>query len=200
MKKKNSTHATTPGRRLDIIHAALICFMDKGLSDTSISDICNRSGASIGSIYHHFKSKEQLATAVYLEGIKNYHHGYLNALNSQTNAKEGIRAVIQYHIQWVIDHPEWARYLFKERHASFMGDTEQEFRKLNQAFMQEASQWFRVHINAGKLKKLPPDIFTSILMGPCQEFARQYLFCQTQSDPDKSVTKIALATWEALKQ
>ena len=89
MKTKNVTHATTPSRRRQIIHGALACFTERGVAQTSMADICRRSNASTGSIYHHFKSKEQLAAAVYLEGISDYQQGFLAVLEEQQNARKG---------------------------------------------------------------------------------------------------------------
>jgi len=199
MKRKHSKHATTAKRKQQIIQAALACFIQTGVTDTSIADICKLAGASIGSVYHHFKSKELLAASVYLEGIRNYQNGYLAELENCDNPKDGITAVVHYHLWWVIDHPDWSRYLFKERHAAFMGKAEEKFNRLNHTFMRQASSWFREHIDAGKLKNLPPDIFTSVLMGPCLEFARHYLFGQTRSNPEEAAQKISQAIWQALK-
>src|SRR5258708_35559368 len=62
--------ASSERRRQEIMAAALDCFTAKGFSETSMADIQERSGASMGSIYHHFESKERLAAALYLEGLK----------------------------------------------------------------------------------------------------------------------------------
>jgi len=199
MKRKHTRHASTALRRQQIIQAALTCFTKTGVADTSIADIGSVAGASVGSMYHHFTSKELLAASVYLEGIRNYQNGYLAELERCRNAKEGISAVVHYHLRWVLDHPDWSRYLFKERHAAFMGQAEEEFKNLNHAFLKQASDWFREHIDSGKLKRLPPDIFISILMGPCLEFARQVLFGQARSNPEKAAQQISLAIWQALR-
>ena len=55
-------------RRQAILDAALACFTNKGFTETTMEDIRIRSGASTGSIYHHFSNKEMLARALYLEG------------------------------------------------------------------------------------------------------------------------------------
>jgi AcrR family transcriptional regulator len=199
MKRKHSQHATTAKRRQQILQAALACFIKTGVTDTGVADICKLAGASIGSVYHHFKSKEQLAASVYIEGIRNYQNGYLAELENCDNARDGITAVVHYHLWWVIDNPDWSRYLFKERHAAFMGKAEEEFKRLNHTFLRQASSWFQEHINAGKLKKLPPDIFISVLMGPCLEFARHYLFGQARTNPKEAAQKISQAIWQALK-
>ncbi|MFF0827084.1 TetR/AcrR family transcriptional regulator [Brevibacillus sp. NPDC003359] len=54
-------------RRLDgektkqhIVEKATELFSQKGYSATSIEDICQATGASKGSLYYHFKNKEQL--------------------------------------------------------------------------------------------------------------------------------------------
>ena len=200
MKRVNSTHAKTQQKRKQIINAALKCFTESGVADTNMSVICKRSKASIGSIYHHFKSKEQLAAAVYLDGIQDYQDGYIDVLEKQTQAKDGIFKVIEYHLNWVMDHPDWSRYLFKERHATFLGENKQIFDQLNRAFFKRAADWFKTHIQAGTFKKLPPDIFVSILMGPCQVFSSQYLFDQTCSDINRACREIADAVWNALKK
>lgn len=199
MKRINTIHAKTHQKRKQIINAALMCFTESGVADTNMNDICKRSKASIGSIYHHFKSKEQLAAAVYLDGIKDYQDGYIRVLERQSDAKAGIFKVVEYHLNWVVDHPDWARYLFKERHATFLGETKQVFDQLNKSFFRRAAGWFKPHIQSKTLKKLPPDIFVSILMGPCQAFSSQYLFDQTCSDIKPACRQIADAVWDALK-
>ena len=45
-------------RRTEILDAALRCFDRRGVTATTIEDIRAESGASIGSIYHQFTSKD----------------------------------------------------------------------------------------------------------------------------------------------
>ena len=56
-------------RRTDILDAALEAFTVHGYSATSMSDLRRTTGASTGSLYHHFPSKEHLAAALYLEAL-----------------------------------------------------------------------------------------------------------------------------------
>ena len=62
-------------RRDAILEAALDCFASYGFAKTTMDDIRLRAGASTGSLYHHFKSKEQLAAELYLEGVRRYQQG-----------------------------------------------------------------------------------------------------------------------------
>ena len=69
------TDATKAARRAQIIEAAVNCFLERGYTNTSMSDIIKASGLSSGSIYSHFSGKEDiLVTAInerldYLEDL-----------------------------------------------------------------------------------------------------------------------------------
>ena len=68
------TDATKAARRAQIIEAAVSCFLEKGYTNTPMSDIIKASGLSSGSIYSHFTGKEDiLVTAINerLENVKN---------------------------------------------------------------------------------------------------------------------------------
>ena len=54
------TDATKAARRAQIIEAAVSCFLEKGYTNTSMSDIIKASGLSSGSIYSHFAGKEDI--------------------------------------------------------------------------------------------------------------------------------------------
>ena len=64
---------TTPTRRwarsdatqLRILDAATEVFSARGFSAATMADIVEHSGASIGSIYHHFGGKKELFLAIY---------------------------------------------------------------------------------------------------------------------------------------
>ena len=78
----------TEERRREIIDAALACFTEAGFLATTMDDIRRRAEASNGSVYHHFKSKEQLAAAVYLTAISEYQVGLVKALGACRGPKK----------------------------------------------------------------------------------------------------------------
>lgn len=198
MKRLKSKHAASPGRKLMVIKAALACFTERGYTDTTISDVCAKSGMSVGSLYHHFKSKEQLAAAVYLEGIRDYQQGYVEAMEKATQARTGVKAIIGFHLRWVEKNRDWARYLFQQRHAGFMGETVEDFNRLNAEFFKRVSAWFKVHIASGEMRRLPFDLYMGIMMGPCQEFSRLILNGSATTPIDKAFEVIGDAAWRAL--
>ena len=199
MRKTRKRYAGTDTRRRQIIEAALACFNEMGFIDATMEDIRSRSGASHGSIYHHFKGKDQLAAAVYLEGIIDYQTGMLTALAGLEGAREGMQGIVRYHLGWVRDHPDWARYLFQMRHAGFLAETEEAIEEENRRFAEGLGEFVRRHVEDGTLRRVPREIFIALLLGPCQEYARHWLRTGNAEDLDLAVDEIAEAAWQSLR-
>lgn len=51
-------------RKNEILDAAGILFSEKGYENTSVTDIMNAVGIAKGTLYHHFKSKEDIMDAL----------------------------------------------------------------------------------------------------------------------------------------
>ena len=70
-------------RRQAILDAALQAFTESGTTAATVDDVRRLSGASVGSIYHHFGDKEGLAAALYVEGLRSYQEGFLAVLERE---------------------------------------------------------------------------------------------------------------------
>ena len=70
------TDATKAARRAQIIEAAVSCFLEKGYTNTSMSDIIKASGLSSGSIYSHFSGKEDILVSAINERLENVKNLY----------------------------------------------------------------------------------------------------------------------------
>jgi AcrR family transcriptional regulator len=51
------------GQRDLIIDAALECMIEKGVPETTLRDVCQRAGISMGALYVHFTAREELILA-----------------------------------------------------------------------------------------------------------------------------------------
>lgn len=182
-----------------ILMAALECFNTRGVAGTTIADIRAKAGASVGSIYHHFGSKEAIAAALYLEGLREYQWEFVECLRRHRTAEAGIKAAVAYHLAWIRSHQAWARYLLHTREAAFLADAEDDIRKLNRAFAADVTAWGAPHVEAGVLARLPSPVFFAILLGPAQSYARQWLAGRTDLSPERARHALATAAWNALR-
>jgi AcrR family transcriptional regulator len=187
-------------RRRTILRAALECFAGLGYDATTLEDIRSRSGASTGSIYHQFSGKEELAAAVYLEGLRDYQQGLLAELARHRRAAGGIRAIVRYHLAWVARQPDWARYLVHMRHTESVAATEPAIRELNGSFLEGALAWLRPRIERGELRRLPTELFIALALGPAQELARLWLSGRTQLDLTRATRLLADEAWRSLRK
>ena len=197
MNRKRS-HPGSAARRRDIIRAALACFSEIGFSRTTMADIRRRAKASTGSIYHQFESKEHLAAEVYLEGIGDHQAGLIAALEGEADARRGIRAMIAHHLGWVRANDDWARFLFQGRHSALTAEAQQALEELNSELMRRAGRWFDAQVEAGRLRRLPADIYVALVAGPYLAHTRLYLSARACTGVNEAIELLADAAWRSL--
>jgi AcrR family transcriptional regulator len=182
-----------------ILAAALECFAERGFASTTIEEIRERSGASVGSIYHHFGGKEGLAAELYVEGLRGYQQGLLLALEANPEAEAAVRALVRHHLRWVEEHPRLAQFLMNRRETELRSVTEERVRELNRAFLPRVAVWVERQIKAGALRPLPFDLWEPVLLGPSQELARLWLAGRIQITLSQAERELADTTWRAVK-
>lgn len=62
MPRVSEEHLTA--RREQILAAARVCFLSKGLHNTSMQDLIQEAGLSVGAVYRYFKSKNEIIAAI----------------------------------------------------------------------------------------------------------------------------------------
>ncbi|WP_433370729.1 TetR/AcrR family transcriptional regulator [Actinoplanes sp. CA-142083] len=62
MPRVSEEHLTA--RREQILAAARVCFLSKGLHNTSMQDLIQEAGLSVGAVYRYFKSKNDIIAAI----------------------------------------------------------------------------------------------------------------------------------------
>ncbi len=191
--------AATEVRRRQILDAALRCFNRAGLAETKMGDICAEAAVSTGSVYHHFAGKDQLAAALYLEGSRDYQQGLLAELQRHATAERGIRAMVAHHIDWVVRHPDWARFLSQHRQSELLGAAQPELDVMSRSFHGEVAAWLLPFIERGEVARLPRDLFTPVAMGPTLEYMARWLTGGEQGDPRRATQVLATAAWNAVR-
>jgi AcrR family transcriptional regulator len=185
--------------RRQILSAVLSCFVEKGLVAASIEEIRLAAGASIGSLYHHFDSKDDLAAALFVEGLRDYQEGAVAELRAHRGAEEGVKAAAIHHLRWVMCHTELAYFIFSMGGLHSPGPRANELRDLNQAFFSEYKRWLSRHIRSGEIRKVPADLYYALWIGPAHELARHLLSGRVQTPWQQAADLLADAAWTALR-
>ncbi len=90
-------------RREALLAAAMACFARNGFRATSMRDICKQAGVSIGGLYCHFRSKEEIVLAIAAQPRTGFDTTYAQARNavekgrpSHTVACDVVRTLMQF--------------------------------------------------------------------------------------------------------
>jgi len=65
VKQAGRRWSSTENVRADFLDAARAVFAKRGFSEASVTEVVERAGASVGSLYHHFGSKTDLFLALW---------------------------------------------------------------------------------------------------------------------------------------
>ena len=110
-------------RREALLDAAAAMFVAKGYDGTSIRDIAGAVGMLPGSLYYHFKSKEDLLLAVYRKGVARFEAAIAEALGRTTSEPwQAIEAACTAHLSTLLDGGDYARIVNPEFVRSFPPD------------------------------------------------------------------------------
>jgi AcrR family transcriptional regulator len=77
---------STPKTRRVLLDAARQVFTEQGFSQTSVADVVERAGSSVGSLYHHFGGKSELFLALWHEHQRTHEEAASKAVARLRNA------------------------------------------------------------------------------------------------------------------
>jgi len=184
-------------RKAAILAAALAVFSEKGIAAATIDDIRHASQASVGSIYHHFGTKEGIAAALFAQGLDDYWRKLIAGIAAAPTAERAICALVGTHVTWITSRPDLARFLFARRQA-VSPEHEQAMRARTAGYFKMAMDQMKPWFKQGVLRRLPPELYGPLLLGPAQELARNWLGGRTTLDPQAAVAELAGAAWRSL--
>lgn len=182
-----------------ILSAALSCFIDKSVEETSIADIRKESGISVGSIYHHFANKDAIVVNLFMTGMQDHAQLQKTSLEQLEGAEAGVKAVVSCYIDWIVTNPDWARFIFRYRGLVDHVDQSELNRERKREHYAYLRDWFTPHIDAGQLKALPFEVYHSLIIGPAQDYALRWL----RGDARQSLAELrelyAEAAWQSVR-
>jgi len=155
-------------RRETILDAALESLEADG--EVTIEGVRGRSGASIGSIYHHFGDKDGILGALYARVLGEYQAGVLLVLGADPNAEDGIKDLVRHHLRWVERNPERALFLLDRGAARERAGEEVE--ELNKSLFAAVEDWIG---DQESICPMPREVFFVSVFGPAQALSRSWL-------------------------
>ena len=197
-ERKKGRVAATQARKESVLTAALACFALRGIEHTTVSDIQREARCSIGSIYHHFGSKEGIAEELFLDGIQRLNRGMLKKVRGSRSCEESVRAVVDYYCEWSTRNQDLARYLHS-RDIDFSAESRRRLHEIHRAYITAIFTWFAPFVERGEMRILPIETYVPLISGPIQEYVRRWLSGQHRKSPRQVKALFAEAAWNAVK-
>lgn len=198
-RKTQTRKSQTSALKSRVMEVSLAHFSDVGIEQTNVGDILQDADCSVGSLYHHFGSKEGIAEALFVEGVDHFNAGLLAALLPRRTASTGIKAMVTFCCEWVTDQPQLAAFLLS-REIKLSELARLELREKDRAFGQSTYDWFAPHVKSGELQALPTGLYMPLICGPTLECSRMWLSGRSARSPGEAAAILAEASWQSVRK
>ncbi|MCB8925311.1 MAG: TetR/AcrR family transcriptional regulator [Ardenticatenaceae bacterium] len=195
---EQTRQTATAVRQAAILTATLALVGEKGVTAVTMNDICTRSGASVGSVYHHFKDREGVLYALYRDCFADCFGQLRTAVLATHEAQVGIEALVHTYLEWVAANPARAAFIYEASQGTLLRSYQAEIVAFKGAFYADIFAWMLPFVESGELLRLPPWAYDAIIMGPAHEFSRRWLGGMQELALDEAKNIIATAVWRAI--
>ena len=103
-----------------IIAAALQLFTQRGYFSTSVPDMARTAQVSVGSIYHHFKDKEDVARALFVGLMEGLQEALAKIAHDNATAHDRCRAVMAMLFELTESNRDAMDFMLYAKHRDFL--------------------------------------------------------------------------------
>lgn len=147
--------------RLDILDAASRLFASQGVENTSMSDIADETGFSVGKIYKFFPSKKSLFLHIAENYLEQLHTAILQANNPNISPVDRIKNVMEAGIEVSNSGPDQVLMHLRESPNLFV-ELKRPYREIHKTTFEKL---LSEGISSGQLKPHNPQYVAIMLIG-----------------------------------
>lgn len=183
-----------------ILAAALKLFVEQGYFNTNVPDLSRESKCSVGSIYHTFKNKEEVAVALYNEGLNAFRQALLFSIKDKTDVEDVLKTVVKSFLTFSEVNHQLSKYMWLCRHNEFMsGIIKHPTRVGFDELGRKLTKTIKSGIRTKRLRSFKAEVIWSILFGVPLSYVRDWLDSYNPESPQNVSEELAEACWRALK-
>jgi len=175
-------------KRTAILSASLTLFTERGFHGTPTSMIAREAGIATGTLFHYFKTKEELITALYLS-VKKEAGAVLKAgADGGRDWEEKLDRAGRAYIEWGLENPEKVRFMQQFCYSPFVSKETHEEGISHFLFFYDL---IAEGIRAGRIKDCPPVLVLSTIS---QGFVATILRVAAEPDPGRRKEMLEMST------
>lgn len=184
-------------RKEQIVEAALKLVSSHGLSRLSVAAVARRVGLVPSGIYRHFRSKDEILTAMLDLIERRLTENVLAACEESDNAVEQLRGVLMRHVRFIREGRAIPRIVFADE--SFVGHPHRKLRvqQILRGYLGRVSEIVRQGQHQGRIRPdFDPDTAAMMMIGIVMPAGVLWHL----SDGGFDVTRHADRAWQMLQR
>ena len=194
LKKTKKIQARGENTRTAIMQAAIELFAEFGYKGTPIRAIIKKSGASMGSFYHHFKDKADLYVTIAEEGslaVRRFMRS-VGDFESDAPLEERAWEFFRAYIDAASKHHSMVLLLISEKE-TLPPDIKQMVQEEIATHRRELEQGLSQGVEAGVLEPMNTRMASEAIVGMVLHMVKAY-FMEPDLDKDEVITTLARST------
>ncbi|MBP7734947.1 MAG: TetR/AcrR family transcriptional regulator [Spirochaetes bacterium] len=158
-----------------ILDTAMDIFRETGTTRIPVVDLSERSGATAGSIYHHYGCMNGVAAALYIRSLSGLLKTIAKAVQRQNTPELVIRSLVKAYLSWTRKNPDEARFIHASTFQPYVRQYADEIAAARNLSMITIAAAIHSLADTGQFVKLPEFMYEMIIIGPAAETARRWL-------------------------
>ena len=181
-----------------LLDAAAAVFLEHGYSKASMDQLRQAAGVSNGSLYHHFPTKADLADALYVQTLHDFHTALLVAIQGAADAEAGVKGLVRAYVAWVVKRPERAALLHKLKREGEVTDASTGISAANAEAFAALRAWTEAQSAGGHMRDLPFHLWMALVFSPSMALTARWVREARPSVPPKVRAALEHAAWMAV--
>lgn len=186
----------TDDKRQQILAVTLDLIHENGLQSTPMSAIAKAAGVAMGTIYHHFPSKEELVNALYKDLLGQLGATVLERYTADSPVHGRLTQLWTDTLQFIIRHPR--EFLFADQYA-YSPYIDPAAKKDDSGWLDTMAQVLAEGQAQGIIKQMDPEILIHVAFGLLSSLAKGHIAGKYTLTDEMVDTAVNLC-WDAVKR
>jgi AcrR family transcriptional regulator len=196
MDQEKDTAYTKTETHDEILLAALKLFAEKGYFNTSLTDIAEAAGIkTAGAIYHHFKHKQMIATALYANILDSLNISVDEIRRKNAKPSEQLHGIVDLLFKLTDDAPAIMQFLLMLKINEFLPEAKP---LLETAAFIKIIKIIRTGINEGEIRNIDPLLANAYFFGIIHNTLRMVLTGALDKKAEAYQSQTWLIAWNAI--
>lgn len=182
-------------KKEQIIKSAIRIFVTRGFENTSTEEITKEAHVAKGTLFYHFKTKDDLVNAAYMHIKQRLKENAYSNIGVESDLKSGLMKFWINYTNWALNNRQEYEFVNKFNRSAYITKLS---RKEAQQMFEDLEQTINTEVKNGNLKKWSYALIGNVFSGIHQAFITE--FSEKKRVNQKDIEKSFEVFWDAIKR